>query len=137
MDEEIEENHSGRNLAVIIIAIILMILAGGATLVYLFANQLSTDVKETFTAAQSEKLRLSAGEYVENHGNNANDLIKFMKEEDLETSYKVCDEELIMQKVPCYRLLATSRPDDSQLICEKIQDTAQKETCLMRIPVLM
>lgn len=122
---------------VAVIAVVLFLVIGTTLTFYFLIGKMSSNVGETFTAAQVGQLKLSAGEYSNSGGRLANGLINFFETTDLETSQIVCKQELVMEQTNCYRLLAISKPENKETICQNVQDSEQRETCEMGIPFLM
>ena len=131
------QKQANKKNVITIIIIIALIIILAAIISYIVLIKIKPLNVEIFTPEQAAKLQSAAGEYSDSGGRLANGLIEFFKTNNLEISLKVCEQTRIMEKTSCYRLLAISRPDDKEVVCQKIQDSEQKETCLMAIPFLM
>ena len=131
LEQENKLNDNKSRKLIWIIVILLVIIAG--TLIYYFVFFERGD----FTKEQESELVLASGEFYDSGGRLANNLINFFEDNDLKTSMKVCEGEVVLRENECYRLLAIVKEENKKEICREIGDVEQKRTCEMRIPFLM
>ena len=102
-----------KNKNILIIGFILM-----AALVFLFFYIKNT--QNIFSQNDFDMIRKAKEDFIATEGHDPGPIIKIFRETNLKKSLTICEEELLIDPVRCYRLLAIVKPEEREHICSNI-----------------